>query len=105
MEFEGILRFFENKTILIIGATGFLAKGSLSLSLPMLLKCIYLCLFKAININNLASKLLVYSLLDSIRLCVCIYLYIHMFVLCFVYNSMYACVERMLVLVITCLHK
>lgn len=30
MEFEGILRFFENKTILIIGATGFLAKGSLS---------------------------------------------------------------------------
>ncbi|KAL4611665.1 hypothetical protein ACB092_08G142100 [Castanea dentata] len=26
MELEGILRFFENKTILIIGATGFLAK-------------------------------------------------------------------------------
>ena len=28
---EGILQFFENKTILVIGATGFLAKGSLSL--------------------------------------------------------------------------
>ena len=35
MELERILPFFENKTILVTGATGFLAKGSLSLSVKM----------------------------------------------------------------------
>ena len=30
MELESVLQFFENKTILVTGATGFLAKGSLS---------------------------------------------------------------------------
>ena len=72
--------FFENKTILIIGATGSLAKGYLPL--PALPKCIYICLFIATNINNLSSKLFVYILLDSTRLCVyeCIYI-----VLCLCY--------------------
>ena len=46
MELEGILQFFENKTILVTGATGFLAKGSLSPP-PWLLSFMYgtTCMF------------------------------------------------------------
>ena len=34
MEVGSVLNFLEDKTILIVGATGFLAKSMLSLSLP-----------------------------------------------------------------------